>query len=111
MNNKIKYFLIYLCLAPLFELSISVFLALIGIIVFDNSNYYLFFASALLGGLWSYRVNYMYKIAREILGKKENNVKNYFENSILNADGYALRMRLSLGFFVLDTVLIFLLVL
>ena len=43
--------------------------------------------------------------------EKENNVKNYFENSILNADGYALRMRLSLGFFVLDTVLIFLLVL
>ena len=92
----------YIFWASLFEVSISVLFLLIGMILFADNFHYYFLASALLGGLWSYRLNYMYTQIRVPFGKTKWGVKYYFQKEIGQAVAYKIRNKLSVVFSVID---------
>ena len=110
MKTKRKYFFYYGCSALIFEASISELLVLIGMVFLKNSEYYYyFFLSAFLGGLWSYRLHYMYKIMNETSDKSDTAICEYFEERVFGTKGHKLRMDASKP--LLISVVIFLVIL
>ena len=96
------YYAGYLIYTLTLELSISIFLLLIGMNFFPNVFWYNILISAFLGGLWSYRVNYTYKVMREVLEKEKNEIKIYFDESIWEAFGHQQRIHIFFSFALLD---------
>ena len=103
--DKLPCYFWYVCSAVMFEGAISVLLGLIGMIFFDTTPYY-YLTSALLGGMWSYRLHYMYETIRRISYKTKLDAEKYFLEDIFEADGHKLRRTLSILCVVADIILL-----